>query len=193
MTQILAPGFASLHDAQRHFRAILTALSRPGVVVDLPPGLAAPPPISPAAAGILLTLTDPATRVALPETLGLRDWVAFHTGAKFAPSCDADFVLAPSPPDLATLQTGTEDEPETGATLILEIPAFDQGPKYRLAGPGIETECFVRLPLDQNFAAARAKIHKLNPRGVDILLCAGTQILGLPRSTFMEPADQWPT
>jgi alpha-D-ribose 1-methylphosphonate 5-triphosphate synthase subunit PhnH len=186
MTANLTPGFASAADAQKSFRAILNALSRPGRIVFLPPFNQPPPPLSAAAAAILLTLTDPGVSVSLPDHPGLRDWLAFHTGARLAPATTADFVVALDCPSLPAMQTGTDDEPESGATLILETPRLESGPTCRLTGPGIQDEISVQLPLSEAALAQRRALHKLNPRGIDILFCAGNRLLGLPRSTEIE-------
>ena len=39
-----------------------------------------------------------------------------------------------------------------------------------------------RLPLDADFIAEWRAQSRTAPRGVDIILCAGTTIIGLPRS-----------
>jgi alpha-D-ribose 1-methylphosphonate 5-triphosphate synthase subunit PhnH len=183
---MLTPGFSAAADAQKTFRVILQALSRPGVVMELPVALEAPAGLSVASAAVLLTLTDQATAVALPDGAGLRAWLAFHTGAPVVAVEDADFAVARTAPDLARLRIGSDAEPETGATLVLDCEGLDDGPLFRLTGPGIETEILRRLPLAADFAAARQRIFPLNPRGVDVLLCAGHRILGLPRSTKLE-------
>jgi alpha-D-ribose 1-methylphosphonate 5-triphosphate synthase subunit PhnH len=181
----IAPGFAGPADAQSCFRTVLRAFSRPGVPVMLATALAPPVPLSPAAGAVLLTLTDASTGVSLPA--GLRDWLVFHTGARLAAAAAADFVLADKACDLAGLRHGTDDEPEDGATLILDVADF-AGPPYRLTGPGIETEVFVRLPVDAAFLAQWRALRGISPRGVDVLFCSGARIIGLPRSTRIEAA-----
>jgi len=98
---------------------------------------------------------------------------------------DADFVVARTRPPLGSLRSGTDDEPEGGATLILDVESF-AGRQARLTGPGIETETILRLPLDEAFFIEWAARRKNLPRGVDMLLCAGRQILGLPRGVKIE-------
>jgi alpha-D-ribose 1-methylphosphonate 5-triphosphate synthase subunit PhnH len=178
MTQ-LEPGFSSPLQAQACFRGMLQALSAPGAAITLPAELSPPAPLGKAAAAILLTLADPMVSVSLE---GARDWLVFHTGTRLAELEEADFVFATSRPPLASLRQGTDDVPEDGATLILEVPAFGTGPNYRLTGPGIESEIVTRLPLDAGFLAEWQAQSATAPRGVDILLCAGAQVIGLPRS-----------
>jgi len=182
----LTPGFATPLQAQACFRAVLKAMSFPGAPVELP-GVAEPPAaLSPAAAAILLTLADTMVTVSLPPGAEGADWLAFHTGAKTAPAADADFVVARARPALSTLRLGTYDEPEMGATLILDVPDLDAGPRFRLTGPGIAHETLRRLPLDDQFLPEWRALAAKTPLGVDILLCAGTTLIGLPRSLTME-------
>jgi alpha-D-ribose 1-methylphosphonate 5-triphosphate synthase subunit PhnH len=181
-----SPGFNSPMESQSCFRGVLQALSRPGTMVTLEGILTPPPPLSPAAAAILLTLADPFTAVSLPESEAAREWLTFHAKARLTSPEAADFVLTFTRPALAGLRQGTDDEPEDSATLILDCPSFDLGRHYRLTGPGIETETLVQLPLDENFVAEWRAQSGTAPRGVDVILCAGTNIIGLPRSLTIE-------
>jgi alpha-D-ribose 1-methylphosphonate 5-triphosphate synthase subunit PhnH len=180
----LSPGFANAAQAQTCFRAVLRALSRPGEIVNIAGDLPCVAPLSPATAAILLTLADATTAVSL-EGEKTRDWLVFHTGARMAALHDADFVVARNRPQLGLLRNGTDDEPENGATLILDVEVFGGRP-CRLAGPGIEREIILPLPLDEDFFTEWAAWNKNLPRGVDILLCAGRQVIGLPRGTKIE-------
>ncbi len=180
----LASGFANAGEAQTCFRAVLRALSRPGEIVNIAGDLPRAASLSPAAAAILLTLADATTAVSLEETQA-RDWLVFHTSARMAPLRDADFVVARNRPQLSLLRNGSDDEPEDGATLILDIDGF-HGLQCRLSGPGIENATILFLPLDKDFFVEWAAQSKNLPRGVDILLCAGRQIIGMPRSVKIE-------
>jgi alpha-D-ribose 1-methylphosphonate 5-triphosphate synthase subunit PhnH len=173
-------GFSSTAQAQKCFRGVLLALSRPGTLVTLE---APPPPagLSPAAATILLTLADAATGITLPDAA--HDWLKFHTGALPVARQAADFAVAG--PHLSSLRNGTDEAPETGATLIIDVVEF-AGPKYRLTGPGIETHLDICLPLDATFLTEWRAQRRIAPRGVDVLLCAGDKIIGLPRTTNIE-------
>ncbi|OYV40180.1 MAG: phosphonate C-P lyase system protein PhnH [Rhodospirillales bacterium 20-64-7] len=187
----LTPGFASVHEAQSCFRAVLVALSRPGIPVELNTRLTPPGSLSAAAAAILLTLTDSSVAVAIPQADAVvQAWLTFHTNARFSEVGEADFIVCPaegsSRPKLGALRHGTYDEPESGATLILHAATLAAGRRVCLIGPGIETRLMVNLPLDEAFFAERAILQAQAPCGVDILLCAGQRIFGLPRSTFIE-------
>jgi alpha-D-ribose 1-methylphosphonate 5-triphosphate synthase subunit PhnH len=172
----VSPGFANAAQAQSCFRAVLRALSRPGEIVEIAGDL-------PAVSAILLTLADASTAVSIEDTA--RDWLVFHTGARMAALEDADFVVARNRPPLGLLRNGTDDEPEDGATLILDVEG-SEGRQCRLTGPGIESETILALPLDEEFFAEWNAQRQSLPRGVDVLLCAGRQVIGLPRSVNIE-------
>jgi len=181
-----APGFASPTDAQSCFRGILQALSTPGVTVTFKEWFSPPPGLSGAAASVLLTLVDSSVSASLPEGEAARDWLLFHTGTRLTAPGQADFVMARDAADLRHLRQGTDDAPEDGATVILDVASLTSGQAYRLTGPGIETEQRVTLPLTADFLSAWRAQTRTAPHGVDVILCAGTQIIGLPRSLTIE-------
>lgn len=181
----LSSGFSSALDAQACFRAILSAFSAPGSIVTLPTTLVPPQGLSPASAAVLLTLADTHTKVALGTASHAHDWLIFHTGAPLVAPEEADFYVTTTRPALSALRQGTDAKPEDGATLILDVEQLD-GPAFRLSGPGLKTDMTVTLPLDHGFVAEwQAQTHNA-PRGVDLILCAGNQILALPRSLQIE-------
>lgn len=182
---MLTPGFADpVLDAQACFRATLEAMSRPGRVQPAGLGLAPPAPLMPAAAAVLLTLADAATPLWHDAGAVADAWLRFHCGAPGAaePGAAAFLLATGSAPALAALQAGSEEEPERGATLILQVASLTEGAGWRLRGPGIAQEH--RLAVEgapPGFVAAWAGNRALFPRGVDVMLCAGTRIAALPR------------
>jgi alpha-D-ribose 1-methylphosphonate 5-triphosphate synthase subunit PhnH len=192
MNSVLAAGFADpALEAQRCFRALLEAMSRPGRVQALATGLEPPPPLGRAAAAALLTLADADTPVWTDAGAEAADWLRFHAGCSLvaAPE-EAAFLLAcTAPPPLGALQAGTEEEPHRSATLILQVAGLEEGDGWRLTGPGIESAHRLRVRgLPEGFPAAWAANHARFPRGVDVVLCAGDRLAALPRSTRIEEA-----
>lgn len=182
----LRPGFASpVLDAQASFRAVLDAMSRPGRIVTLAAHAPAPAPLNQAAAAALLTLADAETPVWSDAGADVAEWLGFHAGCAFTPQIrQARFVLATgAAPALATINAGTEEEPQSSATLICQVEALVAGEGWRLTGPGIETEHRLRVfGLAEDFLAQWQVQRARFPRGVDVLLCAGSRIAALPRS-----------
>jgi alpha-D-ribose 1-methylphosphonate 5-triphosphate synthase subunit PhnH len=179
------PGFADpVMEAQACFRSVLSAMSCPGSIVATSHSIAAPP-LDPATAAVLLTLVDAEVTLWLDDALAPSgDWLAFHAGVVRAPSPGAAaFVCATSLPPLRDVFAGTDAAPETAATVIVQVPALMDGTRLTLYGPGLEAPTVIApqgLPAD--FLAQWAGNHRLFPRGVDLLLCAGGAFLALPRS-----------
>lgn len=186
---MLTPGFADpVLDAQAAFRAVLDAMSRPGRVQHAGAGLRPPATLMPAAAAALLALADAATPL-WHDAGGEADaWLRFHAGAPAAAKpCDAVFVLASgAPPALAMLDAGTEEEPERGTTLLIQVGSLSEGEGLRLTGPGIEREHRLAVKgLPDGFVAAWTANRALFPRGVDVILCAGDRLAALPRTVMI--------
>jgi alpha-D-ribose 1-methylphosphonate 5-triphosphate synthase subunit PhnH len=181
------PGFADpVLDAQAAFRAVLGAMSRPGRVHALPVPPSIPPGLSPAAASVLLTLVDEATPLRLAAGAAAADWVRFHCGCPLVRAAEAAFVLDPAA-SLADLDPGTDEAPERGATLILEVADLAEGAGWRLSGPGIAaSHRLAVIGAPPGFLADWAANRARFPRGVDAILCAGTRLAALPRSVAIE-------
>jgi alpha-D-ribose 1-methylphosphonate 5-triphosphate synthase subunit PhnH len=179
------PGFLDpVTEAQACFRSVLSAMSCPGSILAMSHSIAAPP-LDPATAAVLLTLVDADVTLWLDDALSPSwDWLAFHAGVLRAPSVGAAaFVCVTALPTLADVFAGTDAAPETAATVILQVPALTGGPRLTLYGPGLEAPTVIAPQgLPDDFVAQWGANHRLFPRGVDLLLCAGGAFLALPRS-----------
>jgi len=152
-------------DTQRCFRGLLTAMSSPGTVHNVPPGL----PL------VLATLVDHEVRLA---EVGDPDWNS------------AEFVLVrggDSGGALARARRGTLLDPALGATAIYELDAVGEGPlALSLAGPGVGPRPrTLRLAgVRDNEVALWRRTRADFPLGVDLILVdrAG-RCAALPRST----------
>jgi alpha-D-ribose 1-methylphosphonate 5-triphosphate synthase subunit PhnH len=190
MNAELSPGFASpVADAQSCFRAVLDAMARPGRVHAIS-GVSAPPPLCDAAAAVLLTLTDQETPLWLdPAAARAHGWIAFHTGALVVEPTEAMFAMALALPDLAAFPDGSDEMPETSATIILQVASLRSGRHFALEGPGLREPRI--LPIDglpADFPAIWQRNHGLFPRGIDLILCAGNELTALPRSVTIREA-----
>ena len=185
----MTPGFPdAVAGAQSSFRALLDALARPGTRHRAGADLDPPAPLDRATAAVLLTLVDADSCLWLdPAFAAAASWIAFHCGPRLtADLAAADFVVTPTLATLATLATGTDEAPEDSATLILQLPGLDAGPELRLSGPGLRIPTILQLGLPTGFARAWAANHALFPRGIDLILCAGSTLTALPRSLRVE-------
>ncbi len=188
---------------QQAFRALLAALASPGRVAELPAacmaGIEAPAnthgqPIGTGLVALLLTVLDRETSVRLHGEFGseaLAQYLRFHTGVQrmeraafeVVPCHRLDLSLC------AGLELGSDEEPQRGATLIVEVPRFDlaTAPPIVLRGPGIEST--QRLPvssLEPSLWRWRMQRQADFPRGVDMVFVHGAQLVALPRSTRLE-------
>lgn len=183
-------GFAApVFDAQRIFRAILDAMAHPGTVIELGALAAAPAPLVPAAAAMLLCLADQDTPVWFDgEANAIAAWLGFHCGSPLVSRPqEAAFALvsnAGAMPAFDHFAQGSDEYPDRSATVIVQVPALEGGPALTLTGPGIrDTAVLAPAGLPDGFATWLADNHALFPRGVDLVLASGGQVAALPRST----------
>lgn len=184
-------GFADpIRDSQVCFRAVLDAMARPGQVHVIAAAMDPPPGLDPATAAVLLTLADADTPLWLDAAAtGARDWAAFHCGAPPAAPEAAALALALGPLRLTGFATGTDDAPEQGATLILQVAAMGRGAALMLSGPGLAEPAGLLIEgLPDGFVADWAANRALFPRGVDVILCAGDRVAALPRTVALQVA-----
>ena len=181
--QTLEGGFSSpATDAAFAFRGLMTAMARPGQIQNVAGG-AGPRPLSIAAATVLLTLCDTTTPLHLTgpyDTMSIRAWIGFHTGAPISTADKAQFALGQWS-DLLPLNQyskGTPDYPDRSATLIVELHSIDAN-GATLRGPGIENEALFSLPE----RAAFQENAKLFPLGLDFIFTSGNRLAALPRTT----------
>ena len=211
MSAVLArmgAGFADpVHGAQQTFRVLLGAMSEPGRLHALPPaavdGLDPPdaelrPPLGIALAATLLTLLDADTPVHLAGALGnddARAWLRFHTGARDVAAVATMSAALARDVDAALwsrLDLGTDDAPQAGATLFVEVDALSDRPlpgavALKLRGAGIDSSRDLAVAgLPPAFWQWRAALRSELPRGVDLVLACGTRLVAIPRSTRIE-------
>ncbi|MEX6508041.1 phosphonate C-P lyase system protein PhnH [Jiella sp. M17.18] len=193
----LTGGFADpVFDAQAVFSAVMNAFARPGTIVDLAGRTQPPRPVPEAAGAVLATLADADTPVFLDEAAAggaMAAWLGFHTGAPVvAEPADGRYALICDPramPPLGRFALGTDAYPDRSTTLILCLPSLTGDAGLTLAGPGIETTATIAPQgLPAGFLADwRSNCAKF-PRGIDMILCAGSRALALPRTTRIEEA-----
>jgi alpha-D-ribose 1-methylphosphonate 5-triphosphate synthase subunit PhnH len=116
-----------------------------------------------------------------------------RTGARSADVAGADYLYFRALTDdaaasLALAKTGTLLRPDTSATLFIGC-RFGGAQVWRWTGPGIDGAITVRLSgLPDAFWRQRERAV-VYPLGWDVFLVDGHQVIGLPRSTRVEPAE----
>ncbi len=170
------------------FDALMWALSRPGLVRDLP---------EPGPAVIAETLLD--RECAAFSALDALTPVIARTGAALVPLEQAEHVFLG--PDLTGadldrlrgLRMGSDLHPEDGATVILPAQ-IGSGPRLRLSGPGVDGTVDIALEGVPEPLWALRKAMMRYPMGFDLLILdltldsnlGGARVLGIPRSTHVE-------
>jgi alpha-D-ribose 1-methylphosphonate 5-triphosphate synthase subunit PhnH len=177
------PGFDDpAFGSQAAFRAALQALSRPGIIVDC----------ERAAYSLCLALLDQDTRLWLsPAAQAFGPSLRFHTGCVLVSEVSqADFVMvgtAREMPPLESLAVGSDEAPHRSATLIVEVDELADEGGWKLSGPGIPGEARLRVPaLGERFLEEWKANGRRFPRGLDVFLCSGGRVCGLPRTTRIE-------
>lgn len=186
-----AAGFDDpVQQSQQAFRALLDAMARPGRVSTVETETGHPDNLSPALAAALLTLADLDTPVWLGpgfETEAVKTWLRFHSGAPLTAMPDqAAFALldAAKMPALESFSFGTDESPERGATLLVQVTSLSGPSAMTWRGPGIRDSIVMPFcGLDRTVWQQRAALSIEFPRGVDLYLGCGRDLVALPRST----------
>jgi alpha-D-ribose 1-methylphosphonate 5-triphosphate synthase subunit PhnH len=195
-SQVFSGGFSQpVFESQSVFRMLMEGMSRPGTIRTVETDVGQPEPLGPAAGAIALTLCDHETPVWLSAGLAksaVAEWIGFHTGAPMtrekAESRFAFIEFGMAPSSFGLFSAGTQEYPDRSTTLVIEVAALGgtegEGTDLTLTGPGILHATTVRVTgLPEIFARLWADNRVLFPRGVDVVLTAGQQILCLPRTT----------
>lgn len=192
-TQLL-PAFADpVHATQRVFRSALNALSEPGLIQTISdaPGLDR---LAPATYALCLCLLDGDTPLWLSPSLDtprLRANLTFHCGCPIvdAPAQAAFAILdGSSPGALSVFSPGTDRDPHLSCTMFIQLPSLQGGSPMSWQGPGILGKRTTQLPLPGQIWPQRAV--QAFPKGYDLFITAGCELVGLPRSTRVSPMIQ---
>jgi alpha-D-ribose 1-methylphosphonate 5-triphosphate synthase subunit PhnH len=178
---------------QRIFRKIMTAFAYPGSVVSL---VFETRDGQEAVGLVLAALLDGETTLAdVQWLLSELNWERLEV--KKTDPDQARFLLAKgSAAPAFTPSLGTLEEPEGGATIILNVDKLGEGLELDLDGPGIEPpKTLLVKGLNSAWLQAREDWVSSFPLGVDILLVDGNSVAALPRTTHVTVAggDQWHT
>lgn len=186
-------GFAdTVASSQSVFRCVMNALARPGSVQAMAETIHAPSSLMLATAAVSLALFDHDTPVWLDDRFAsepaIGEWLRFQTGAPVTRDADrAVFALmhgAARMPDFEAFALGTPEYPDRSTTLVIQVDTLTGGPELTLSGPGIRGTSALRAgALASNFVTRMQANRALFPRGVDLLLVCGAELVALPRST----------
>ena len=188
--QTLKPGFSDpVSQSQLVFRRLLDAMARPGTVETVTLDIEGPETLDLAATAIALALVDFETPLYISPALSNKaaeTYLKFHCGTRIVTETkDAAFaILDGAPEDPGAFNTGTEEYPELGATLIIQVEALTASGPLTLTGPGIKDSATLGLPdVPVSFWQARTKLQRYFPRGIDLVFVSGAEMVTVPRTT----------
>jgi alpha-D-ribose 1-methylphosphonate 5-triphosphate synthase subunit PhnH len=164
------------------FIALMRALNHPGQMQSLPEsGLAA-------FAAIADALVDQETSYYTPDSV-LEPYLA-RTGARGRAPQSAMYhfypmLIASDFDAIKAAPIGSQAYPDESATLVIGC-TFGCGVHLRLHGPGISGGADLLVDdAPAQFWALRQQIIRY-PRGWDVFLVAGDQVVGIPRTTIVQ-------
>lgn len=182
-------GVDSVHDTRGTFRAVLTAMSRPGTVQRAP--------VDPADRAVVVTLVDHEVGCYTEDT-ELEDALGREGRLDARPLPEAAVVHVDGSTDgrIVEARRGTLREPSDGATVVYRVGGIVEGAAtgdrtigLALSGPGVpgsRSLAVAGLPAEEVEAIAEAQSEY--PRGVDVVLTAGDRVAAIPRSGGVEVA-----
>lgn len=186
-------GFADPpRDSQVTFRALMDAMSRPAQPVPLTVACDMPPTLDPVVAAVGLTLLDETTPAWVDRRLIDQESIDFlrhHAQVTLAEEPEeAAFVILGCGSDsadvLQRLSRGTRSEPETSATAIVALTNGGEPLDYVAMGPGIENAVVLSLSSASRSLIDAAQLLNADfPLGIELILCIGETLVGLPRTT----------
>lgn len=189
----LEGGFADpVLQSQTCFRAIMDALANPGTIQKVITPVSVRSPLTPELVSTMLTLADHDTNIWLDDALRadpeVLDYLNFHTGAPVVTEPGrASFAFATGAehlPHFDQFNLGTQEYPDRSTTIVLAVEALTGGDELITRGPGIKDHGHISpVGLPGDFVTQWAANRALFPRGVDLLLVAPDEVMGLPRTT----------
>src|SRR5262249_59993988 len=168
-------------DSQRIFRAVMDAFAHPGRVIEVAGPATPPRPLHQAAAAFCLTMVDFETPLwldAAAATSEARDFLRFHCGCQVVEQPEAArFAVIADPgamPAFDRFDAGTDEFPDSSATLVIQSRALSARGSRRLTGPGIAGGGgLAEVGVTEAFWEGLASNDAMLPRGVDQLRTDG--------------------
>jgi alpha-D-ribose 1-methylphosphonate 5-triphosphate synthase subunit PhnH len=184
-----------VHDVQRIYRKILSAMASPGAILDLGAEadlLDLDIPINKGMLLVGLALLDAETSfcVVSQEPVAHGKTISQMTYARVTYPDEAEFVFvvgtSGAAQAIAAARAGTLVDPHLGATIIVEARFLDASGSLLLSGPGIESTARIGIGLESGWIEARAAKNIEFPLGVDLIIVDEQyRLAALPRTTVI--------
>lgn len=195
-----------VHDIQAAYRKTVTAMSRPGRIVnireqtdklDIETGCFD----STLVLALMLLDMEQTFKIVSERQATIAKKVNQLTYAKETETDRANyiFILHDAMPEdwenaFKEAYAGDLINPQNSATIIMEVDAVNNQNNLILTGPGIEKECYVHVNTTNGWIGMRANKNSEYPLGVDLIFTdADANILCLPRTTQVrkQEVNQW--
>jgi alpha-D-ribose 1-methylphosphonate 5-triphosphate synthase subunit PhnH len=178
--------------SQAVFRAVMTAMSRPGRIERIKVS-DEKSPLPGCMAELAFALCDFETPVWTDLALDsaqVHEWFRFQTGAPFVEEpARASFAFvadAAAFPRLGDFALGNDEYPDRSTTLVIAVERMSDQRGLSLVGPGVNGSAKLDVgPLRSGLFEERANLRELFPRGVDLIFVCGDRIVALPRTTVV--------
>lgn len=178
-----ALGIDPVHDTRRTFDGLLSAMSRPGTIHDVP---------TPADHAVVATIVDHEVTLATDDD-ELREALADQGRLDAASRGEADIIHAREHADLNVeeCKRGSLVEPSKGATVVYRVDTLGDdgaGATVTLSGPGIDGITTLSVGLPESELSAIGTAQADYPRGVDVIIATADRVAAFPRSVQLEVA-----
>ncbi len=188
--------YDEVFDAQLHFRIILDAMAKPGIIKTID-GVKINPPqgIHHASSliGFALLNADTCFSSVQLNQKEIAEYLLLNTGAPFVTEASADFIFMDGmqPAELiASIKFGTLEYPENSATIIIDVEeisdSMNEGSlSLILSGPGIENQHRVFIKgMGEQIISFRSEVNAEYPLGIDMILTdLNNRMICIPRTS----------
>lgn len=192
-------GLDLVHDIQKAYRQVLDSMSQPGKINTIH---------EQAMKNSLEIGCFPSTIVLIQMLFDTeikfkvcskheKEWVKLInqlTYAQVSNADEADFILILNDAErkeaemaLKMANVGDLQNPQYGATFIVEARSLNSGQELKITGPGIMTERLIKVDTLENLMDLRAEKNAEYPLGIDLIFIdSQDHVLCLPRTTQIE-------
>lgn len=186
-----------VHDTQSAYRKLIRALSYPGTIVSLSREankLDLKLPCYKGMQVLSLMLLDADTHFAcVSNNEDLQEKIRQLTYCFKQEMEKAPFILVTRDQNdslgsvIEAACEGTLEDPQKGATIIVECKEIKGDPQFVLQGPGIPSKAYIAIDMDENWLDARNEKNQEFPLGVDMIFVDKQgNVVALPRTTRVE-------
>lgn len=189
--------FDQVFDVQKAFRKVMNAFAYPGTIYSLKDeaqGFEQHWACYDATRILMYMLLDADTSFAIDtKQEELSAQFTHMTYCPLQPKELAQYVFVTREHDasmkeiIEAAKTGTLENPQLGATLIIEVEALSEQGNYCLSGPGLKANCYKGIECRDEWLIYRNDKNAEFPLGIDIILVDQMQqVMALPRTTRVE-------